>query len=155
MTQLDRSAKDVGRVSSKPDELWRVPVTALILVALTGCGDTKDSATSTSIEPRLSVIETRIFHPSCTFSSCHGSDSPKEGLNLASGTYAALVGQPSTEITSRILVVPGDPAQSYLLEKLTSDAPSSGSRMPYTASPLSADKITAIRSWIEQGANND
>jgi hypothetical protein len=54
-----------------------------------------------------------------------------------------------------VLVVPGAPAESYLLEKLTSDAPASGARMPYTSSPLSEQKIAAIRSWIEQGAEED
>ena len=53
------------------------------------------------------------------------------------------------------LVVPGDPDASYLYQKLSSDHPCSGIRMPrgeFGSEPL-ADCVTAlVRAWIVAGA---
>ena len=123
-------------------------------VTLGGCGS-DDGGSTSSIEPRLSVIEQRIFQPSCTFSSCHGADSPKAGLSLTGSTYEKLVNQGSTQVSGRFLVLPEDPDGSYLLEKLSDDSPTFGTRMPYASDPLPAEKIAAIRKWIESGAADD
>lgn len=124
----------------------------LLAAACSSEGTQQDSA---PIDPKLSIIEQQVLHPSCTFSSCHGSDSPKDGLSLMGSTYDALVNHRSTELPDRFLVLPADPDGSYLLEKLTRDRPSAGSRMPYASSPLDAKAIAAIRQWIELGAPNN
>jgi len=54
-----------------------------------------------------------------------------------------------------MLVTPSDPNGSYLLEKISSDHPASGARMPYLSNPLPGGEITAIGQWIEQGAQDD
>lgn len=133
----------------------RVVAAALGIVLLPACSDDSGSGSVTAIDPKLSVIEQKILQRSCTFSSCHGGDTPKQGLDLTGSTYQVLVDQPSTEVPTRILVVPSDPDASYLLEKIASDQPASGSRMPYSSSPLPDSEISVVRQWIEQGAPDD
>lgn len=124
------------------------------LLSAAACGGEDDTPTtqSSSIEPKLQVIEQKVFAQSCTFSSCHGADSPKEGLSLVAPTHGVLVNMPSKEVNGKLLVVPFDPEQSYLYEKLTKEQPTSGVRMPFGSDPLTAEQITAIRLWIENGA---
>lgn len=130
-------------------------VLAIIGVALASLNCASNGNETQSIEPRLSVIEQQILQPSCTFSSCHGTESPKAGLSLTGSTHGQLVNQPSSQVEGRLRVIPSDPDRSYLLEKLVDEIPTAGSRMPYTSSPLPEEKILAIRRWIELGAPND
>lgn len=131
-------------------------LTALLSIWLTSaCSSDSASTPRTTIEPKLSAIEQNIFQRSCTFSSCHGADTPKEGLSLVGPTHHLLVNQPSSEVPTRMLVLPADPGGSYLLEKISSATPTSGSRMPYASSPLPDSEITAVRQWIELGAQDD
>ena len=58
----------------------------------------------------------------------------------------------SHEVPSLKRVKPGDPGNSYLVQKIEGTA-SVGSRMPLGGSPLSADQIALIRRWISEGAN--
>ena len=52
-------------------------------------------------------------------------------------------------------VVPFDPDASYLYEKISVARPTEGDRMPASSTPLSAEKIEAVRAWIEAGAPDD
>ena len=54
---------------------------------------------------------------------------------------------------AKMLVTPGDPAASYLFEKVSQAMPSSGTRMPFMNDPLNAAEIEAIRMWIAAGAS--
>lgn len=121
----------------------------------TACSGGSTASSSPTIEPKLTVIEQKVFQVSCTFSSCHGTDTPQQGLSLAGSTYDVLVNQPSVEVPARMRVAPSDPNGSYLLEKISSDHPTSGARMPYASSPLPESEITGVRQWIEQGAQDD
>lgn len=131
-------------------------LTALVL-ALGGCGaDPTPAPPGEPIEPKLSVIEARIFTRSCTFSSCHGPTTPREGLSLSPGTaYQLLIDQPSKQVLTKPRVKPGDPAGSYLYEKLTAVKPAAGVRMPQGQPALEPAAIAAIRTWIELGAPQD
>lgn len=51
-------------------------------------------------------------------------------------------------------VVPGDPDNSLLVQKL-SDNTSCGERMPPTGVPVSAESIDLVTKWIAAGAQND
>ncbi|MFQ5666681.1 MAG: hypothetical protein ACE5I7_09645, partial [Candidatus Binatia bacterium] len=91
-----------------------------------------------------------IFAASCAFVNCHVGDGAA-GLNLEPGrAFAELVGVPSTQVRD-LLVVAGDPDSSYLFEKVASDTPRFGDRMPIgnALDPLDVD---AIRQWILGGA---
>lgn len=92
--------------------------------------------------------------------NCAGCHSPGGGallrgtdLDLREDTsYGLLVDQPSAREPSLTLVVPGDADASLLVAKVSSDTPPVGERMPRRAPPLTADEISLIRDWIDQGA---
>lgn len=142
----------------------RCGATAVVAIGLAGLaagcgggaqGEDPASQAAPTIEARLSVIEREVFARSCTFSSCHGGASPKQGLLLEADSHGRLVGRPSTQAAGRTLVVRGDPGASYLLEKLTSAKPAAGARMPEANAALHPGKIAAIRAWIVAGARAD
>jgi hypothetical protein len=62
-----------------------------------------------------------------------------------------LVGVPSGEQPSLQRVEPGDPNNSYLIQKLEGTA-ATGRRMPLNGSPLPQSDINVIRQWIAEGA---
>ena len=64
-------------------------------------------------------------------------------------TIAARSGQLSD---GTLLINPGRPDESYLVEKIAVDAPRQGSRMPRGMPPLSDEEIETIRSWVLGGA---
>jgi hypothetical protein len=125
----------------------------------TGCGG----------QPTLSAIQDAIFSKSCAFGSCHGGANPAAGLNLTAGhSCASLVQQPSCVFSSRTLVVPGDPDQSYLFHAVAgddlgsnADGPCAGltngtpSRMPLGGAPLCQGQIDQVKAWITAGASCD
>jgi hypothetical protein len=75
--------------------------------------------------------------------SCHGPDKQRGGLRLDRGADALKGGD------SGKLIVPGKPAESLLLKKLTTaDA---DDRMPKGREPLSAADIRTLSAWIEAG----
>jgi hypothetical protein len=58
---------------------------------------------------------------------------------------------PSTEVPAILRVVPGNPDDSYLVQKIEGTA-SVGAQMPLGGPELSDDEIAAIRQWITDGA---
>ena len=85
--------------------------------------------------------------------NCAGCHPPNQNMNLMAGhVYASIVNVPSMELPSLMRVKPGDPAASYLYRKVSEAEPPVGARMPRNAPPLSADELTALRVWIQQGA---
>jgi hypothetical protein len=99
-----------------------------------------------------SSIQRSVFTPNCALSGCHAGASPAQGMNLsASVSYNNIVGVPSGERPSLLRIDPGNPNDSYLLQKIAGTA-SVGSRMPRGRAPLSDALIQQVRTWIEQGA---
>jgi len=99
-------------------------------------------------------IQENIFTPIC--SVCHAGGSAPEGLRLdAANSYNLLVGVPSTEVPSLLRVQPGDPDNSYVIQKLEGHQ-AVGMQMPFgcpnTQPCLSASTIAFIRQWITNGA---
>ena len=89
--------------------------------------------------------------------SCHVSGGIADAiLHLNSGeSFAALVNQPSVQDASLTHVVPGDSASSLLFQKVSSDSPPVGARMPLGGAALSRSDIDLIANWIDQGAVNN
>ena len=95
-------------------------------------------------------IQDHVFTPICTV--CHAGGGAPQGLRLdATNSYALLVGVPSTEVPSILRVKPGDPDNSYLIQKLEGHA-GVGAQMPFGQPPLPAATIAVIRQWITDGA---
>lgn len=91
---------------------------------------------------------------SCGKSACHAGAQPAEKLDLSSEStsYAELVNVGAEQCTNKLLVAPGSPSNSYLVNKLTGTDMCSGSRMPKGGSSLSNGDIESVRVWIGSGA---
>jgi hypothetical protein len=113
-----------------------------------------------NIEPKLSDINAKYFSQACTFGGCHESDSQEGDLNLeAPSLHAVLVNVPAADSKAgprgKIRVVPGDPVNSFLVQKLEGTmARDEGNIMPDGADePIDpACRIRMVRQWITDGA---
>ncbi len=91
-----------------------------------------------------------IFTLRC--SGCHGGDNPAQGLSLMEGSaYAGLVGVDSMEVPGTLLVAPGEPASSFLIDKLGPN-PAQGATMPL-AGMTDAGEVALITAWVAAGAS--
>jgi hypothetical protein len=112
------------------------------------------------LTPTFSSIQRDIFaaadatgRPAC--SGCHTSAGrvPAGGLNLAGDqAYDQLVNVVSARKTGAIRVIPGDPDNSYLVQKIEGASGLVGVRMPLNGPYLSDGQVRIIRRWIENGA---
>ena len=105
----------------------------------------------------LTQIQSDVFTPAC--SGCHSgptSTNLPSGMNLSSTaeSFAALVNVQSLQVGSLNRVTPGDPDNSYLIQKLEGTA-AVGARMPQGGPFLDQEVIDEIRQWISDGAENN
>ena len=110
-------------------------------------GSSIDSAPGTPVSFQNDIVP---LVGNCGGELCHGG--------LASGTwpYTALVSQPTNECSdNRVIVKPGDPTNSYLIQKLKGVNMCSGVRMPKFGTALSNSDLQTIADWISQGALNN
>jgi hypothetical protein len=125
---------------------------------------TTTSTSTTTLPPSFAAIYAATIGPRCGF--CHGvgGDGGLEGLHTCATAHASLVDVPSAALPSRDLVEPGAPALSWLLQKLDGTqgafdgqcvGSSCGERMPLGETPLDADVLDAIRTWVLDGAADD
>lgn len=126
-------------------------ITAFVLMA---CG----SETTVEVpEPTLSDIQAKVFTPSCAISGCHNANA-EGGLDLRAGqSYANLVSVPAQKSKEDLLrVKPGDANNSFLIRKLVRPAGGEGTLMPQgRPEGLDAEVIEAIKTWINNGAQNN
>jgi hypothetical protein len=76
---------------------------------------------------------------------CHGGVRQKNGISFLFREEALGTGK-----SGKRTIVPGKPAESELIARVTSSDPDT--RMPYHAPPLSPQQIELLRRWIKQGA---
>ncbi len=115
-----------------------------------------------ALTPSLSALASGYFATGCAFPGCHGS-SPAGGLDLRpDGLHARLVGVSAFDSDAarrgKKLVVPGDPAASFLLQKVDgTHGVDEGDLMPLGADgPVSPGcRVFMLRAWIAAGAAND
>src|SRR5215467_1741728 len=84
-----------------------------------------------------------ILNQNC--SSCHGGVRQKSGVSFSFREEALGKGK-----SERPTIVPGDPAASELIKRVTSQDPET--RMPFHAASLSSEQIDLLRRWIKEGA---
>ncbi len=105
--------------------------------------------------PNFSEIQANVFTPTCATTGCHFGAGAPQGLRLdEANSYALLVGVGSMEEPSVLRVAPGDPNNSYLIQKIEGTA-ASGQQMPLNAPALPRATIDVIRQWISDGAIDD
>jgi len=116
-----------------------------------------------NLEPTFSSIQRDIFETTdssgrtaCT--NCHttvGRATPAGGVNLTHDVaYDQIVNVAARGKAGVIRVIPGDPDNSYLIQKLIEGATGiAGRRMPFNGSPYLTDgQILIIKRWIITGA---
>ena len=124
-------------------------------------GDTTDTIEENEIPATLTNIQQEVFTPSCSQSACHGASAGGDlDLTSAATSYSELVNvgafQTNAAARGKILVIPGDPDNSFLIQKLDGTLESDeGEVMPRATSGLSRAKIDLVRQWISDGALND
>jgi hypothetical protein len=133
----------------------------------------KSMATNASFSLDVQSVLTK----DCGVVGCHVPGNPTGGLILAPGfAYAQIVDVPAGEMNGVQLdggtvnyITPGDPADSYLNIKINAGLLAAlkaslgaaggrtGSQMPApsTGSTLTTSELTAIATWIQQGAPNN
>jgi hypothetical protein len=148
---------------------WLLPATfalAGLAFAATGCDEKLSTVAGPSpdLTPTFSSISKEIFQTTDSAGrqaciTCHTNvgRTPTGGLNLLPGpAYGALVGVSSVGKPGAVLVIPGDPDNSYLVQKLEGDSSIVGKRMPRSGPPyLTSGQLLVIRRWIQLGAKND
>jgi hypothetical protein len=133
------------------------PLTAL------GCDESLSTVAgpTPNLTPTFSSIQRDIFETqdqagraACV--TCHATPA-RGGLSLAADvSYNNLVNRASSNKPGATRVIPGDPDNSYLIQKLEGAAGIVGVRMPQNGPPyLTPGQIQIIRRWIEQGAPNN
>ena len=89
----------------------------------------------------------------CTSISCHGGPFPTNSYDMR--TYETTFGPGLfAKSLKQCEIVPGDPDNSFLLQKL-GPTPPIGVRMPNGLPPLSDAQIALVRTWILEGAYDD
>ena len=128
----------------------------LLAMAIGACSKSPTAPTPASTAPTLSAIQTQIFDPGCT--SCHTDvgRTASGTINLRAGSsFAALVNVPSSGKPGAIRVIPGNPNDSYLVQKLEGAPGIVGTRMPRPGPTfLTEAQVKMIRDWIAAGAPN-
>lgn len=136
---------------------------AVLAIALAACGGGsgegldangrpigEGGGSSGPLQPTFASIQARVLTPICT--ACHAGAAAPMGLRLDAGSsYALLVGVPSAEVPGLQRIKPGNPADSYLIQKLEGRA-AVGARMPFGGPYLDDATIAVIRQWIAAGA---
>lgn len=145
---------------------WRHSLISLLLVvALAACSAGSGEGLDDSGRPvgeggggapapgSYAWIQAQVFDLRCV--GCHAGANAPLGLRLdATSSYGLLVGVPSVQVPALLRVEPGNPDDSYLIQKLEGTA-AAGGRMPLSGPPVPADDILAIRQWIIDGAQAD
>ncbi len=106
------------------------------------------------IQPTLESIQNNVLTPMC--SGCHSGPTSgvlPAGMDVSdvSASFNALVNVASLQVPALRRVNPGDPVNSYLIQKLEGTH-AVGDQMPSGGPPLPQNTIDAIRDWIQQGA---
>lgn len=111
------------------------------------------TGTGTKLQPTFASIQANVLTPICV--GCHAGAAAPAGLRLdESSSYALLVGVASAEAGSLKRVAPGNPGDSYIIQKLEGRA-AVGARMPLGGPYLDQATIDVIRQWIANGAAKD
>jgi hypothetical protein len=145
----------------------RILLTSILLlaagVAWTACDEKLSSVAgpTPNLAPTFATIQSEVFEkadsagrPACT--NCHTAvgRNPSGGMNLTHDVaYENLVNVPVRGKPGAIRVIPGDPDNSYIIQKIEGTPGIVGQRMPFNGGPFLKDgQILIIRRWIANGA---
>jgi cytochrome c5 len=107
-----------------------------------------------AMDPALEAAAKAVFDEYCT--TCHAEggslDDPSEFP--LEGDLSILIGRKANE-SDKLLIAPGDPDGSYLMDKVLGTPAMQEELMPLGDDPLPADKLQALRDWIAAMPTND
>jgi len=111
-----------------------------------GCDDTVRPADIVFPDVNVSYSQhvQPLFDQTCAFSGCH-NDATQAG-NLSLTSYHNLTQRPD-------IVFPGNPESSLLYIRISSQQ--LGPQMPMNRPPLNRNQQQGIRTWINEGAENN
>ena len=117
-------------------------------------GSSGGSSSSSGASADFQAIQDNVFTPICA--QCHAGAGAPEGMQLSAGvSYGMIVNVPSQEQPSLLRIKPGDPDNSYLVQKIEGRA-AVGAQMPdgcpATQPCLDQATIDQIRAWVGEGA---
>lgn len=113
------------------------------------------------LEPTFSSVQSQIFETTdvagrqaCVACHTNVGRTPAGGLNLVHAlAYDQIVNVASARKAGAIRVIPGDPENSYLVQKIEGRAGIVGVRMPMSGPPFLTDgQILILKRWIALGA---
>lgn len=115
----------------------------------------RDWINNGALVPTLSSIQANIFTPTCV--QCHAGSTPPAGLNLEDGQSFSNLVNIRRMFDNEIRVVSGNANNSFLIDKLENNnlGNSRGDQMPLGGPYLNQATINVIRTWINDGANNN
>ena len=105
--------------------------------------------------PTLTQLKSTAF---TVCGGCHtgGGASLPSSMDLTpGGIYASIVNVASVEQPALKRIKPGDPNNSYVVQKLEGAAGISGVRMPFGGPYLDQATIDKVRAWVTAGAQNN
>jgi hypothetical protein len=140
--------------AAAPTFTCTTPGTATIAVSVSdgdtdaGCAD--QTSVTVTCTPTSTEVQA-IVDTNCT--SCHSGSAPPRGLSLVD--IRSVVGSAASGCPAKLRIVPGNAAESYLVDKILGVAQDggcfSGKQMPLGKAPLAAGDIATITSWINAG----
>lgn len=125
----------------------------VLLLALAACRSKKiDNSMIVEPDPGVSFAADvePIFRAGCGGFGCHVGEATN-GVDLT--THASTLASVGLQYGG-LIVVPGDASGSPLVDKISAN-PQQGSRMPLGLPALSATEVQVIRTWIDEGAEDN
>ena len=104
-------------------------------------------APTPAADPGLETKARAVFDEHCTLCHAEGGSLDDPGEFPLEGDLSVLVGRKSNE-SERLLIAPGDPDGSYLMDKVLGTPHMKDELMPMGDDPLAAEKLQVLRDWI-------
>jgi hypothetical protein len=131
---------------------------ALTCIVLPSCGGDEDNTVTygDDVQPIFRTRCTTCHHPSSPIGvDIQNPFAPDRGLVNAPNSW----GQEHPELGMPTLnVAPGDPENSFLIDKLTGNLPvngNGGASMPYQVPPITPPELAILEKWVTDGAHDD
>ena len=118
-------------------------------------GQVNASTTPPPAAPTLTQLKSTAFN---VCGGCHtgGGTSLPSSMDLTPAhIYASIVNVASVEQPALKRIKPGDPNNSYVVQKLEGAATITGARMPFGGPYLDQATIDQVRAWVTAGAANN
>jgi hypothetical protein len=128
----------------------RLPLLCFVALVFAACGDDELPATRAN-------VQSKVLNVSCNnFTTCHNSGaSPAGQLDLSDPIVVAELMRPSIADPNRMILVPGNPEASFLIDKLRNrNVPAPGTSMP-PGQPLDEERLSLVERWVAAGAPNE